>query len=63
MLDRKLIEMMYDTAVKSRLEGARSAAVIYRKMLDMPLDSQMTVQFQEGEDFVVTRRAGGYELE
>lgn len=62
MLDRKLIETMYDTAVKSDLQGARSAAAIYRRMLEMPLGAQMTVQFQEGEDFVVTRREEGYEL-
>lgn len=62
MLDRKLIEMMYDTASKSTLAGAHSAAVIYKKILDMPLDSKLTVQFQEGEDFVVTCRAEGYEL-
>lgn len=62
MLDRKLIETMYDTAVKSDLQGARSAAAIYRRMLEMPLGAQMKVQFQEGEDFVVTRREEGYEL-
>lgn len=62
MLDRKLIEMMYDTAVHSGHDGAREAALIYRKMLDMPMDSQMRVQFEEGETFIVTRRSGGYEL-
>jgi hypothetical protein len=62
MLDVKLIEMMYKTASQSQLEGAGAAAAIYRKMLDMPLDSQMTVQFQEGEDFIVTRCAEGFEL-
>ncbi|RKJ79121.1 MULTISPECIES: hypothetical protein [unclassified Pyramidobacter] len=61
MLDRKLIEMMYETAAKSELQGARSAAV-YRQMLEMPLDSQMTARFQEGEDFIVTCREEGYEL-
>lgn len=62
MLDRKLIEMMYDTAHKSELEGAHSAALIYKKMLTMPVNSSMTVQFQEGEDFIVTCRPEGYEL-
>ncbi|MDY2648652.1 hypothetical protein FYJ74_01120 [Pyramidobacter sp. SM-530-WT-4B] len=62
MLDRKLIEAMYDTAVKSELQGARSAAAVYRRMLEMPLGSQMTVRFQEGEDFIVTRREEGYEV-
>ena len=54
--------MMYESAAKSELEGARSAALIYRKMLDMPVGSQVTVQFQEGEDFIVTRLADGYSL-
>lgn len=62
MIDRKLIEMMYDTAAKSELQGARSAAAVYRRMLEMPLRSQMTVRFQEGEDFIVTRRKEGYEV-
>jgi hypothetical protein len=62
MLDVKLIETMYKTASQSTLSGAAAAAAIYRKMLEMPLNSRMTVQFQEGEDFVVTRRAEGYEL-
>ena len=62
MLDQKLLEMMYESAMKSGLEGAHSAALIYRKMLDMPVESQVIVQFQEGEDFVVTRKAEGYEL-
>lgn len=62
MLDRKLIEMMYETAAKSGLQGARSAAAVYRQMLEMPLGSQMTVRFQEGEDFIVTCREEGYKL-
>ena len=62
MIDRKLIEMMYDTAATSELQGARSAAAVYRRMLEMPLRSQMTVRFQEGEDFIVTRREEGYEV-
>lgn len=62
MLDRKLIEMMYDTAVKSGRQGARSAAAVYRRMFEMPLGAQMSVRFLEGEDFIVTCRKEGYEL-
>lgn len=62
MLDRNLIETMYKTASQSTLQSARPAAAICRQMLEMPLDSQMTFQFQEGERFTVTRRKEGYKL-
>ncbi len=62
MLDRKLIEKMYETASQSNLSGAKAAAKIYEKMLKMPPGATMTVQFEAGEDFLVTCVEGGYKL-
>lgn len=62
MLDRRLIEEMFQTASKSDLEGAKAAASIYRKMLDMPRGQSMTVQFELGEDFAITCTSEGYDI-
>ncbi len=62
MIDRKLIEAMYQTASQSDLSGAQVAARVYEKMLAMAPGTTMTVQFQPGEDFLVTCLEGGYEL-
>nr|WP_321499641.1 hypothetical protein [uncultured Dethiosulfovibrio sp.] len=62
MIDRRLIEEMFHTASSSDLEGAKVAASIYRKMLDMANGQSMTVQFEPGEDFSITCTSEGYDI-
>ncbi|MDD4837099.1 MAG: hypothetical protein EOM02_03175 [Synergistales bacterium] len=62
MIDRRLIEEMFCTASKSDLEGAKAAASVYRRMLDMAHGQSMTVQFEPGEDFSITCTPEGYDI-
>lgn len=62
VLDRRLIEEMYTTAKGSDLDGAKKAAVVYEKMLNMTVGQAVTVQFEPGEDFSIKRTVEGYEI-
>ncbi|PIE54043.1 MAG: hypothetical protein CSA35_08220 [Dethiosulfovibrio peptidovorans] len=62
MLDRRLIQEMYDAAQTSPLDGAQTAASVYWRMLAMAEGQSMTVQFEPGEDFSVICVSGGYEV-
>lgn len=63
MINQTMLEEMFRLASASGSDDGERWAGVCRRLLDMPENSTVTVQFEAGEDFVITRRSQGYTIQ